>query len=102
MGDRAARLPADTSTWTSGDDLPSLRLQRWVPPLLPLPPQAVVCWQVGLVLPALRPWLPDHGSAPLIVGPPGRREQTRTGASSPPHLPMRTTVAPSRWHPDQG
>merc|ERR1711948_213192 len=50
---------------TPTDDLLAIRLQRWVPWVLPLPDQAVVREQARLVLPAHGPWLPDH--APALI-----------------------------------
>merc|ERR1711972_650593 len=54
-------LPFDSPPWP--DDIVAVRLQCWVPWVLPLPDQAVVREQARLVLPAHGPWLPDHAPA---------------------------------------
>merc|ERR1711862_888355 len=67
----------------------ALRLQRRLPPLLPLPSEAVVCRQAGLVLSAYGAWLPNHSSASLVRGRSVRKQQLRivalTAASSNAH-----------------
>merc|ERR1712066_152903 len=67
LPDRAARLPSDApSSSTGGDNFFALRLQRRLPQLLPVFAQAVVRWQVGLVLSACWPRLPNHSGSSIM------------------------------------